>query len=216
LLLSIAVAVVRSRAALPQTEGRVAVGGLGGPVEILRDADDVVHVRAATEADAIFGLGYAHAQDRLWQMEFQRRIGYGRLAEILGEPALAVDRLFRTVGIARAARQALTQLDPAARGLLDAYARGVNAFVTSRRRWQFPVEFALFGIEPEPWRPEDAIVWQKVLAWSLSMNWREELLRLRLAARVGPDGANELTPTYTQVATSREEKIYDLQKLLSR
>src|SRR5262249_16409319 len=73
------------RGALPQMSGTIAVQGPDAPVEILRDAEGVPHIYARTESDALFGLGYAHAQDRLWQMEFQRRIGNGRLSEILGE-----------------------------------------------------------------------------------------------------------------------------------
>ena len=94
------------RGSLPQTSGTITVQGLAAPVEIVRDVDFVPHIRAQSEADALFGLGYAHAQDRLWQMEFQRRIGNGRLSEFAGPSQLNTDKFLRTLGAARAAKSA--------------------------------------------------------------------------------------------------------------
>ncbi len=101
------------RASLPALNGSVAVSGISGPVDIIRDHDAITHVFASTRLDTFFGLGYAHAQDRLWQMEFQRRVGEGRLSEILGAPTVATDRFLRTLGTGRAARSAWNAL-PAA------------------------------------------------------------------------------------------------------
>jgi penicillin amidase len=182
--------------ALPQVDGDVRVGGLSAPAEIVRDADGVPHIRAGSEADALFALGYVHAQDRLWQMEFQRRLAAGRLSEVVGPEALPADRLMRTLGLSRVARAIVARLEPGPRRLLDAYTSGVNAAMRAARAW--PVEFAILGFEPEPWRPEDAIAWSKVMALGLSTNWRDELLRLRLHARVGVDGAGALMPLYTE------------------
>ena len=100
-------------------------------MEIIRDVDDVPHIRANDEADALFGLGYVHAQERLWQMEFQRRVGQGRLSEILGEATLPQDRFLRTWGFYRAARAAYGRLYPEEKEAVDAYAAGVNAFLAS-------------------------------------------------------------------------------------
>src|ERR1041384_2008020 len=94
------------RRSLPQIDGTITVAGASAPIEIVRDADAIPHIFAATKADALFGLGYVHAQDRLWQMEFQRRIGHGRLSEIFGAATLPQDRFLRTVGFGRAARSA--------------------------------------------------------------------------------------------------------------
>src|SRR5213593_790327 len=98
------------RRSLPMVDGTTAVPGLSAPVEIVRDADAIPHIFASTKADALYGLGYAHAQDRLWQMEFQRRIGHGRLSEIFGGVTLPQDRFLRTVGFGRAARAAWATL----------------------------------------------------------------------------------------------------------
>jgi penicillin G amidase len=93
------------RRSLPTIDGEIVVQGVSAPVEIIRDADAIPHIFGATKADALFGLGYAHAQDRLWQMEFQRRIGHGRLSEIFGAATLPQDRFLRTVGFGRARRR---------------------------------------------------------------------------------------------------------------
>src|SRR6266540_759184 len=100
-------------------------------IDIVRDADAVPHIFAATKADGLFGLGYVHAQDRLWQMEFQRRIGFGRLAEIFGATALPQDRFLRTVGFGRAARAAWQTLPERTKTEVNAYAAGINAFLSS-------------------------------------------------------------------------------------
>lgn len=186
----------RLRAPLPATTGTIGVDGLRSRVEIVRDVDQVPHVRAATEADALFGLGYVHAQERLWQMEFQRRVAQGRLAEILGEPGLKADRLLRTIGLGRAAREAWPRLDPEARALVEAYVAGINAFLAEHRGGSLPIEFAIFRFAPDPWTGEDVVAWQKTMAWLLAANWRDETLRVELSARVGDEAANRLMPAY--------------------
>src|SRR5213593_3343569 len=115
------------RRSLPMVDGTTAVPGISAPVDIIRDADAIPHIFAATKADALFGLGYAHAQDRLWQMEFQRRIGDGRLCEVFGAAALPQDRFLRTVGFARAARAAWEKTPDWAKQQVNAYVSGVNA-----------------------------------------------------------------------------------------
>src|SRR6266536_5150881 len=117
------------RRSLPMVDGTTSVAGLSAPIDIVRDADAVPHIFAATKADALFGLGYAHAQDRLWQMEFQRRIGYGRLCEVFGAAALPQDRFLRTVGFGRAAKAAWDRTPEWARQQVNAYLSGVNAFL---------------------------------------------------------------------------------------
>ncbi len=112
-------AYVYLRRSLPAVDGAVTVNGLHGRVEIIRDADAIPHVFASSKADALFGLGYVHAQDRLWQMEFQRRIGFGRLSEIFGAATIPQDRFLRTVGFGRAARAAWNQTPQWAKDQID-------------------------------------------------------------------------------------------------
>ncbi|MEW5981208.1 MAG: penicillin acylase family protein [Acidobacteriota bacterium] len=188
----------RLRAPLPTVSGTERVDGLRAKVEIIRDVDGVPHIRASSEADALYALGYVHAQERLWQMEFQRRVAQGRLSEFAGPETLRADRLLRTVGLARAAQTAWHKLDAGTRALIEAYVAGINGFLATHRGGGLPVEFALLRVSPEPWRGEDVLAWHKAMAWSLSQNWSQELLRVRLSARIGDEAANELMPAYTR------------------
>jgi penicillin G amidase len=184
------------RRSLPQIDGTVTVAGLTAPIDIIRDADAIPHVFATTKADALFGLGYVHAQDRLWQMELQRRIGHGRLSEVLGAAAIPQDRFLRTVGFGRAARSAWASTPDWAKHQIDAYVAGVNAFISTHRGSRLPPEFSLLRFEPEPWSGADVVAWVKMMAWDLSANYAFELLRHDLAAAVGAERMAQLMPPY--------------------
>jgi len=198
LVLLIALAAVGAWAwlerSLPQIDGTVSAHGLAAPARIVRDPEGVPHIFAKSERDGWFAMGYAHAQDRLWQMEFQRRIAEGRLSEILGERAYSVDLLMRTLGIARMAERVVERLDPETRANLQAYADGVNAFLAAKP--VLPVGFQAFRIRPDAWKPADTMGWLLVMAWDLSGNWRLELARLRFAAKLGPERAAQILPPY--------------------
>lgn len=188
---------IRLWRATPQVSGSLLLSGISGPLEVLRDADGVPHIRATSEADAMFGLGVVHAQDRLWQMEFQRRLGRGRLAEILGPDALGSDRFFRVLGLDRVAADNWPHLDAGTQALADAYLAGVNGWIGHLVPGTLPIEFALLSVRPEPFTREDLLVWSKVMALGLSTNWRDELLRARIVGRLGEDAAAILMPAYT-------------------
>ena len=176
----------------PRERGHVRVAGISRRVRIMTDARGVPWIRAESPEDAFFGLGYAHARDRLWQMEFQRRIGAGRLAEILGPRLVESDRFLRTVGFRRAAEAALPALSESARRLLEAYVSGVNQFLaTSSRR---PIEFRLLRVTAEPFSAADCLAWAKLMAWDLAGNAANEIRRARFAEVVGPARAAELLP----------------------
>jgi len=171
------------------------LSGLSASVEIIRDRYAVPHVYAENSDDAYFALGFLHAQDRLWQMDLNRRVGSGRLAEIFGSDALEQDRFMRVLGLRRAAEANLQQLDSATLASLQAYAQGVNAFLAQDSI--LPVEFYLTGApRPEPWQPADSLVWLKNMAWRLSGNWWEEFLNLRLQQRLSPEQFADLFPPY--------------------
>jgi len=179
---------------LPRLEGEVGAKGARAEIEILRDAEGIPHIFAKSEADAWFAMGYAHAQDRLWQMEFQRRVADGRLSEFLGERAFDTDKLMRTLGMARISARIVARLDPETLKNLEAYSAGVNAFLDADP--VLPVEFHVFRIRPERWKPADTVGWLMVMAWDLSANWRTELSRLRFAAKLGNERAGEIIPPY--------------------
>jgi penicillin amidase len=185
------------RRSLPQIDGIIKVAGLSAPIEIVRDADAIPHIIASNKLDGLFGLGYAHAQDRLWQMEFQRRIGHGRLSEVLGAATLPQDRFLRTVGFGRAARAAWDATPAWAREQVNAYVAGVNAFISSHHGAQLPPEFTLLRFEPEPWTAVDVVVWVKMMAWDLSGNYSFELLRRDLIQSVGETRMAQLMPPYS-------------------
>ena len=115
-----------------RTEGTLRVTGIGAAVDIARDASGIPTLTARSEADVLFALGFAHAQDRLWQMSFNRRLAQGRLAEILGPDAVATDRFLRVLGVYRHAQRLAAALDADTRAALGAYARGVNAAIAVR------------------------------------------------------------------------------------
>src|SRR5579864_6971459 len=139
------------RQSLPDVNARVTVAGLAAPVDIVRDADAIPHVLASNKLDALFGLGYVHAQDRLWQMEFQRRIGHGRLSEVFGAATVPQDRFLRTIGFGRAARAAWAGTADWAKQQITAYVAGVNAFIVAHHGSELPPEFTLLRFEPDPW-----------------------------------------------------------------
>ena len=168
------------RGSLPEIDGERTAYGVAAPVEVVRDRHGIPHILAGNEEDALFALGYVHAQDRLWQMEMNRRIGAGRLAEVLGAPALATDRLLRVLGFHRRATASLGYLEPASRSRIAAYVNGVNAWLETRDG-PLPPEFLLLGFEPEPWTEADTVVWARVMALDLGREWTRDLMRFRMS-----------------------------------
>ena len=183
------------RRSLPKCRGDVCPGGLEQDVEVIRDRWGVPHVYASSAHDLFYAQGYVHAQDRLWQMELQRRVASGTFAEVAGKTGLQTDRFFRRVGLRRAAECELAQLDDEARLAIEAYVEGINAFV-SGHLGRLPVEFALLRYVPERWTVLDVLTWGKLLGWALSCNWETELLRASLIDRLGAEGAAALEPSY--------------------
>jgi penicillin G amidase len=187
----------------PRQSGTVKVAGLAASVTIETDSHGVPTIRAGSEADALFGLGYVHARDRLWQIEYQRRIGSGRLAEILGPKLVETDRFLRTIGFRRAAESAWRALPPGERQLLEAYTRGLNAYLASSSAR--PVEFRLLRCPVAAFEPVDGLAWAKLMAWDLGGNARNEIRRARLIAALGGKRAAELFPPVPETPTILED-----------
>lgn len=197
LLLVIAAAFFWYRgASLPKTSGELSMSGLQNPVDIVRDREGIPHIYAKSAHDAYFALGVVHAQDRLWQMEMNRRIAAGRVAEILGAKALGTDRFLRTLGVRRNAQAIVQNLAPDARAALEAYADGVNRYL-EQRSGPLPPEFLLTGAPaPAPWEAADSIAWMTMMAWDLSANWTQELLRMRMAQKLDMAQIQAFLPPY--------------------
>lgn len=196
LLVAVAAAVaIWWQRVMPSTEGRLEVAGLAGEVSIERDAAGIPTVRGASRDAVLFGLGFVHAQDRLWQLDNHRRIGAGRLSEAFGPGALDNDRFLRALGVRRAARAQWQQTQGDARAAILAYTAGINAFIAGHLSAR-PPEFLILGLQPEPWTPEDTLAWGIMMAWDLGANWTNELLRMRLAMTLPVARINELLPPY--------------------
>jgi penicillin amidase len=183
-----------ARRPLPQETGTIELDGLEGRVRVRRDRWGVPHVEAASAADLWFAEGFCHAQDRLWQMDFYRRVASGRLSEMAGREGLGVDRLMRTLGIRRTAEREAASLDPELRALLERFCEGVNAGAGSARA--LPFEMQLLRLRWQPWRPVDILSLGKLLALGLSTNWEKELLRADMVRALGPELAAKLDPAY--------------------
>ncbi|HKU95282.1 MAG TPA: penicillin acylase family protein [Vineibacter sp.] len=196
------------RTSLPDYAGTVRIAGLQASIDIVRDRNAIPHIFAGSLEDAMFGLGYVHAQDRLWQMEMMRRAAAGRLSEVL-PPALAgtgvvdIDRTMRALGVYRRAQDSLNALTPRTRKLLEAYSAGVNAHIATHKG-SFGPEFTLLQVTPEPWQPADSLVWGKLMALSLDGNWRAELFRARLMKKLGEARMLQMFP---QLGDDRESTL---------
>lgn len=169
--------------------------GLRDRAEVLRDRWGVPHIYAQGLWDLFFLNGYVQAQDRLWQMDFHRRLASGTLAEVLGPGALSMDRLSRRLGFPRVSQEDWARLEGEEREALEAFAAGVNAYL---ERGYLPLEFRILRYRPQPWRPEDSLAIARFMAWGFSGNWDMEILRSWTVQRFGPETMAELEPGYPQ------------------
>lgn len=179
-------------AALPQLDGSLKLSGLHAPVSVVRDTHGVPTITAGNLDDLFFAQGYVTAQDRLWQMDMTRRFAAGELAEILGARYVERDRAQRLLGLRQVAERALAQTSPDERAQLEAYARGVNAFI-AEHRLSLPLEMRLLGYTPRPWSAEDSVL--VGLAMSELLNhggYLDKLHKEQILARLGPDLTRDL------------------------
>ncbi|MBK1635057.1 penicillin acylase family protein [Rhodovulum adriaticum] len=192
----IAVYYLASRS-LPEYDADHRVAGLSAPVEIVRDNNNVPHIFGDSDADVFFGLGFAHAQDRLWQMTMMRRTAQGRLSELFGERTLKIDELLRRLDIYRLAQDSVAVQDPDTRAALEAYARGVNAWITTvndQAKGRGAPEFFLFEPEVAYWQPADSLAIIKLMGLRLSAHLEQEVLRARLSLLLDEGRVRDLMP----------------------
>ena len=175
--------------------------GLQAPVRIQVDRDQVKHIFAQSDADLYFAQGYIVASERLWEMEFLSRVASGRLSEIMGRRTLEFDRYFTKLGIPQAARDSATLMlnDPTTAVPLKSYAAGVNAYINQLAPENYPFEFKLLGIKPEPWQPENAASLLKYMAYDLSGHNRELPLS-RSRSRISRTDFDSLFPLAVDVS----------------
>ena len=163
--------------------GPLFVTGLDQPVTTTIDSDGMLHIVAETHHDVHFAQGLLTAELRLWEMEFQRRVGRGTLSELVGTPGLGHDKMSRTLGLYQAAERAFHDLDNYGKIAINAYCDGVNAYLRSNA--SLPFEMIVLGVDPyniDSWKPADSLVWGKIMSLELSGNIKNEWSRFTLMA----------------------------------
>src|SRR5215472_10340694 len=190
----------QAKAALPETNGTLSVTGLRQTATVLRDRWGVAHIYAANQHDLFFAQGYVAAQDRLFQMEIWKRIGQGRLAEILGPNFIERDVAARLLRYRGEMEKEYAAYGPDAKDILTAFTDGINAYIAERKASQqgVPLEFKLAGFEPEEWKPEDCLM--RMSAYSLTSNASGELYNAELVSALGPTRAARLLDLQPKVA----------------
>ncbi len=205
-LVVVAVAVVATgivRQSWPQTTGEIRLNGLGGRVEVVRDARGTPQIYADSADDLFRAQGFVAAQDRFFEMDFRRHVTAGRLSELVGSSGLATDKVVRTLGWRSVAEQELALLAPSTRAYLNAYADGVNDYISrASSPSDMGLEYAVLarqvpGYTVERWSAVDSLAWLKAMAWDLKSNYDDELTRARLGSVMGQDRLAVLYPDYT-------------------
>ena len=186
---------------LPEYDKEIALPGPTAPVEIVRDHANVPHIFGsfgASDEDVFFGLGYAHAQDRLWQMAVMRRTAQGRLSEVFGARTVETDVFLRRLDLYRLARASVSVQSPETLRALEAYSAGVNARlqeINERALGRGAPEMFLFNMPIAPWQPADSIALMKLMALQLSSHMREEILRAQTSIALDdPERLSDILP----------------------
>ncbi len=183
----------------PQVSGTIAAQPLRSPVEVIRDKWGVPHIYAQNSQDLFFAQGFVQGQERMWQLEFSRRLGSGRLSEFLGADATGLDRFTRVLGLRRVAELDWERMNGEDRAALEAYAAGINTYLNDNRS-NLAVEFRMLGVAPEPWHPVDSLVIVKLMSWVLSENASIQISRARIISKAHEEVAKQLLPAYSAAA----------------
>ncbi|GGR87371.1 hypothetical protein GCM10010269_28140 [Streptomyces humidus] len=189
------------RASFPQTKGSLTLEGLSGPVDVKRDGYGVPQIYADTDEDLFMAQGFVQAQDRFYEMDVRRHLTSGRLSEMFGKSQVDNDEFLRTLGWDRVARQEYdTVLSPDTKKYLQAYAKGVNAYLKGKDGADISLEYAALGFtndyKPAEWTPVDSVSWLKAMAWDLRGNMQDEIDRALMTSRLGPQQIADLYPQY--------------------
>ncbi|MEW2130605.1 penicillin acylase family protein [Streptomyces sp. NPDC005435] len=189
------------RASFPQTSGALTLKGLSGPVDVKRDGYGIPQIYASSDADLFMAQGYVQAQDRFYEMDVRRHMTSGRLSEMFGKGQVKNDAFLRTLGWDRVARQEYdTKLSASTKAYLDAYSKGVNAYLQGKDGKDISLEYAALNLtndyKPSAWTPVDSLSWLKAMAWDLRGNMRDEADRALMTSRLGPQQIRDLYPDY--------------------
>ncbi|WP_406436811.1 penicillin acylase family protein [Streptomyces sp. NBC_00631] len=189
------------RASFPQTKGSTTLEGLSGPVTVKRDSYGIPQIYASTDEDLFMAQGYVQAQDRFYEMDVRRHMTAGRLSEMFGKSQVKNDEFLRTLGWDRVAKEEYdTKLSASTKKYLQAYAKGVNAYLQGKDGKDISLEYAALGFvndyKPEQWTPVDSVSWLKAMAWDLRGNMQDEIDRALMTSRLGAQQIKDLYPDY--------------------
>ncbi|MFI9616671.1 penicillin acylase family protein [Streptomyces sp. NPDC052023] len=189
------------RASFPQTKGSITLEGLTAPVDVKRDGNGIPQIYASSDDDLFMAQGYVQAQDRFYEMDVRRHMTSGRLSEMFGKSQVENDEFLRTLGWQRTAQKEYdTELSPATKKYLQAYAKGVNAYLAGKDAEDISLEYAALGLsndyKPQEWTPVDSVAWLKAMAWDLRGNMQDEIDRSLMTSRLGPKQVADLYPQY--------------------
>jgi penicillin G amidase len=187
------------KSSLPKYSGTEQTNEIKDDLYIYRDSMAVPYIVAQDDEDAAFGLGYVHAQERIFTMDIARRAGEGKLSEIFGKSAVPFDAMFKTIGIERTVKKIIAQMSPGEINILQAYSNGVNKYLRDYKG-KYPVEFDVLGYDPANWTPTDCIVIGRMMAWELNLSWWTDYAYTQLAQKVGAQKLEEIIPTYPEDA----------------
>lgn len=168
-----------AKRSLPQTNGSLKVQGLVEPVEIDRDGLGIPHVKASTQEDLFFAQGFVHAQDRLFQMDLNRRVATGTLSEILGEISVETDKLARQFEFSKLGIADFESMETNERAMIKAYVKGINAYLTLEN-FKKPIEYSLIGSTPKQWTIEDVMAFSRFMIWQMSHAWFSKIVKFAL------------------------------------
>ncbi|OQD55752.1 penicillin acylase family protein [Streptomyces phaeoluteigriseus] len=189
------------RASFPQTKGSITLDGLSGPVDVQRDGYGIPQIYASSDEDLFMAQGFVQAQDRFYEMDVRRHMTSGRLSEMFGKSQVDNDEFLRTLGWDRVAEEEYDkELSSSTKKYLQAYAKGVNAYLQGKDGEDISLEYAALGFtndyRPAEWTPVDSVSWLKAMAWDLRGNMQDEIDRALLTSRLGPHQIADLYPQY--------------------
>jgi penicillin G amidase len=180
---------------LPETTGGIKCEKIIDNVKIYRNDFDIPVITARGDYDLMFAFGYTVAQDRLWQMDIQRRLGQGRLSEVFGDKTIELDALSRTIGFEKIAKKIEIHLSQESKAILQAYADGINEFINTHLD-RLPLEFDLLKYEPEKWEIAHSLLIIRLFGWEMNFSWWSDLIMAELADKFGEKKIADIFPSY--------------------
>lgn len=184
---------------VPDYDGKVETSLIDNSITVYRDSLGVPFIVAENESDAAFALGYIHAQERMFQMDFARRAGEGKLSEVIGSKTIPFDKMFKTLRLKETVEEHYTRINPEAKLILEAYSNGVN-FYLDENDGKYSVEFDVLGFHPEKWKPQHSLLLAKLMAFELNLSWWSDIAISHLLQKFDTEKVKEIIPDYPENA----------------